>query len=104
MFRQDLQTDVLLGDPLHRRGQGAQIVDVGGIGQDRAGQGPGLGAGGVALVRLIEQVADFGVLEHPRVHLADDIEAVRFECGKGGFDERDRALAEGLRHQSLLEE
>ncbi|MNS50863.1 hypothetical protein D3C72_835220 [compost metagenome] len=95
---QDLQADVLLGDALDCCGQGAEVIDVVGIGQDGAGQSARLRAG-VAVVRLIEQVANVGVLEHPRIHLVDDVEAVGFEGGNGGFDKRNRALAEGLGHQ-----
>jgi len=59
VFGQDLQADVLLGDALDRGGQGAQVVYVLGVGQDGAGQGARLRAD-VALVRLVEQVADLG--------------------------------------------
>ncbi|MNL32684.1 hypothetical protein D3C87_1545500 [compost metagenome] len=101
VFRQDLQADVLLGDAFDGCGQGAKIIDVVGVGQDGAGQGAGLGPG-VAVVRLVEQVADLRVLEHPRIHLVDDLETLGFKGGNSGFDKRDRALAEGLRHQCLL--
>ena len=38
----DLQADVLLGDPRDRRGQGAEIVDVGCVGVDGIGERTGL--------------------------------------------------------------
>src|SRR3546814_16445201 len=94
-FGQDLEPDMLLDDPLYCGGQSRQIVDVTGISENRPGQRPRLRPR-ISMMRLVEQIADFGVFEHARVHFVDDVEAVRFECRDGGFDARDRIVAERL--------
>src|SRR3546814_17114647 len=78
MFGQDLEPDMLLDDPLYCGGQRRQIVDVTGISENRPGQRPRLRPR-ISMMRLVEQIADFGVFEHARVHFVDDVEAVRFE-------------------------
>src|SRR3546814_14514077 len=68
MFGQDLEPDMLLDDPLYCGGQRRQIVDVTGISENRPGQRPRLRPR-ISMMRLVEQIADFGVFEHARVHL-----------------------------------
>src|SRR3546814_14233492 len=95
MFGQDLEPDMLLDDPPYCGGQSRQIVDVTGISENRPGQRPRLRPR-ISMMRLVEQIADFGVFEHARVHFVDAVEAVRFACRDGGFDDRDRIFEEWL--------
>ncbi len=85
MFRFDLQRDVLLRNELHCIGQRGRIVDVLGIGTDRPGQGPLLGAG--LLVRRIEVRLHLRVLaKHARVEMTRQGLAVRLQGGDGLFN------------------
>ncbi len=57
-------------------------------GQDRAGQGLGLRTG-IAMMGLIEEVANFRVPKHPRIHFMDNVQPMGFQCGNRGLHERD---------------
>jgi hypothetical protein len=94
---QDVQAHMLLRDALDRRCQGSKIVDVLGIGEHGARQRLGLGAG-LAVVRLVEEVADLLVLEHALVHTLRDRQTVLLERGNGGLHEMDGGVAQCVRH------
>src|SRR5450830_523052 len=82
----DAQAHVLVGNQLQHRGQHAGVVDVFGVGRHRHGQGLLLGAR--ALVALVEDGLELGVvLEHAGVKVAGQGHAVFLEHGGGGFDE-----------------
>ena len=98
VLRQDVQPDVLLRDALHPRGQRAEVVDVARIGDHRRGERLGLGAR-LAVMRLVEQVADVRVLEHALVHAPRDGEPMRLQGGHGRLDEVDGLVAEGSGHR-----
>ena len=72
---------MLLGDPLDRRRKRAEIVDVLGIGEDGAGQRLGLGSG-LAVMGLVEEVADLLVPEHALVHALGDRQAMLLEADR----------------------
>jgi hypothetical protein len=91
---QDLEPDMLLRDPLDRRPQYIEPVDILRIGQNCGGEGLGLGAG-VAVVRLIEQVSDRLVREHTLIHAPGDIQAMGFQDRDGRFDQCDGLRAQG---------
>ena len=68
MFGLNHQGSVFLRDQLDRTTENFQIVDIGGISTDGAGEGALLRAG--FLVRGIEERGDFGVMgEHPLVKM-----------------------------------
>ncbi|MBB4799753.1 hypothetical protein HNP32_003513 [Brevundimonas bullata] len=98
MVWHDLQSDMLLRNAFNCGRQGAEIVDIGGIGEDCACERAGLRAR-IPMMRLIEEIANFRILEHPGVHLPDNVQAMGLKGWNCGFDDRDRPLAEGLRHQ-----
>ena len=94
VLRQDLKPDMLLGDPLDRRAENVEPFDVLRIGQDGRGEGLRLRAG-LAMVGLVEQVADGLVREHALVHAPGDFQAMGFQGGDGRFDQCDGLRAQG---------
>src|SRR4051812_18059663 len=102
VLRQDVQPDMLLRDALHARGERAEVVDVARIGDHGGGERLGLGAC-LAMVRLVEQVADVWVLEHALVHALRDGDSMRLESRYGRFDEIDGLVAKGGGHRVSLD-
>jgi hypothetical protein len=97
VLRQDVQRDMLLDDAFDGAAEGSEMVDVAGIGQDCHGQRLGLRAG-LAMVGLVEQVADRLGAEQAVVHPAGDGKAVRLKRGNGGLDDGDCRFRKGSRH------
>ena len=54
------------------------------------------------MMRLIEQITYHGILEHSRVHDADNLQTMLFEGGNGSFDKCDRLITQWLRHGGFL--
>jgi hypothetical protein len=98
---QNLKAHMLLRDPLDSGRKRTEIFNIAGIGENGARERTRLRSG-VAMMRLIEKVADFRVLEHPGIHFVYDVQTMRFQRGNGRLDERDRLIAKRLRHELLL--
>ncbi len=82
----DAQADVLVHDARHHRHQHRGIVDVLGIGRDRAGQRLLLLAAG--LVALVEHMLELRVvLEHAGIEMPGQRNAMRLENGSRAFDQ-----------------
>ena len=93
MLRTDAQRAVLLRDQLDRRPEGAQVVDVRGIGADRPGERPLLTAR--MLVCLVEENPDLRVaLEHQGVKSRGDRLGVRGHGRGRRLDDLDGVVAE----------
>ena len=97
VLRQDVQPDMLLGDPLHAAAEHAEVVDVTRIGDHGSGQRLGLGAG-LAMMRLIEEVANVRVPEQDLVHAVRDGGALRFQSGHGLLHELNGCVAQSIGH------
>ena len=96
MLGQDVEADMLLGDALDRWGE---------YGEPRCserrpdGRGKRLGLrAGLAMVRLVEEVADRLVREHPLIHAAGDIQAMGLKCRDGRLDQCNGLPTEFLWH------
>ena len=100
VFRQDVEGDVLLGDPLDGAGERAQIVDVARIGQHGLGQSLGLRAS-LTVVRLVEEIADLRVPEQALVHAPRDLQSMRLQRRNGGLDAGDGGRCQRRRHGRL---
>ena len=82
----DAQADVLVDDARHHRRQHRRVVDMLGVGRDRAGQRLLLLA--ARLVPLVEDVLEFRiVLEHAGVEMARQGLAMGFQDGGRGLDQ-----------------
>jgi hypothetical protein len=88
---------MLLRDPLDRRGERPEVVDVLDIGEDCRRHGLGLRSG-LTMMRLIEEIADLFVPEHALVHALGDRQPVSLERGNGGLHEMDGGIAHCVRH------
>src|SRR3954447_17060287 len=88
---------MLLGNPLHAAAENAEVVDVACISDHGSGQGLGLRAG-LAVMRLIEEVANVRVPEQDLVHAVRDGGALRFQSGHGLLDEFNGCVAESIGH------
>ncbi|MNS92661.1 hypothetical protein D3C72_1268040 [compost metagenome] len=91
LFRLDHEARVLVGDALHRAGQGTQIVDVLGVRRDGVEQCQRLAT--TALVRQVEDILQLGVVaEHALIEMLGEGRPRRFEQGNGTFDDGDGGL------------
>ncbi|MNP74854.1 hypothetical protein D3C76_1717940 [compost metagenome] len=82
---------MLVGDALHRTGQGTQIVDVLGVCRDGVEQGQRLAT--TALVRQVEDILQLGVVaKHALIEMLGEGRPRRFEQGNGTFDDGDGGL------------
>lgn len=93
LLRLDEERDVLLSDTLNSMRQLAEVVDVGGVGEDRVGEG------GLLSTRLLvtqrEVVLELGVgAEHVAVEGGGDGLAVLLEDGSRRLDDGDLSLCE----------
>ena len=96
VFCLDAERAVLLRDQLDGRPQGAQVVDIGGVGADGARQGPLLAAG--MLVRRVEVRLDFRVAgKHQRVESSRDRFGMLGDDRRRRFDDFDRLGGEHVR-------
>jgi hypothetical protein len=84
---------MFLRDVFDRRGQGADVVDVLGVGEHRRCERLGLGSG-LAVMRLVEEVADLFVLEHALVHAFRNRQPMLLEGRDGGLHEMNGGVAE----------
>lgn len=90
LVRLDVERRMLVADQLHGGTQSAQVVDVGGIGEEGAGQGPLLVA--IALIGDVEDVVQLGMgSEHVLVEHFCDGGAMFNQDRHGGLDELDLA-------------
>ena len=78
-------------------GTDTEIFDVARVGESGVGEGLQLRPC-FAVVRLVKQLADFFVLEHPLIHTAGDGQAMRFLRRNGGFHDRDGFIRQRIQH------
>jgi len=93
MLGVDVEADVLLRDALDGRRKGGEVVDVLRVGENGRGERLELGAG-LAVVGLVEEVADLLILEHALIHAPGDRQSMLLEGRNGGFDEMNGRVAE----------
>ena len=90
--------DLVQPDQLRPAAQRAVARDL--VVLDRLRQRLGLRAG-LAVVGLVEEVADLRILEQALVHAPGDVQSVGLEGGHGGLDESDGGRGERGGHRQL---
>src|SRR5690242_11682982 len=88
---------MLLDNPLDAGAEDAEVVDVTRVGDHGRGQSLGLGTG-LAMVRLVEEIANVRVSEQDLVHAIRDGRPTCFQRRHGFLDELNGPVTQSISH------